>query len=177
VKIEPVSLAHAGAVQRLACDPGVIATTNLPDPYPEHGAEAWIRYLRPRHEAGVEYAFAMIAGPEEAGAEQVVGVCGLLDVSAEAAEMGYWVGRPFWGRGYATAACAQLVAFAFDRVPVRRLHAYPLARNRASCRVLEKLGFALEGLRLNRYPKWHPSDRLAAYVLQSEQWHARRNGS
>lgn len=56
-------------------------------------------------------------------------------------EVGYWIGRAFWGRGIASAALAQLV----DLLPDRPLHAYVAAHNRGSLRVLEKCGFVRTG--------------------------------
>ena len=170
MKLEPVAPEHAPAIQQLAADPAVIATTNLPDPYPAHGAEEWIRFVRRRQAVGAEYAFAMV---DDAAGARVVGVCGLVEVSGGEAEMGYWVGRPYWNGGHATAAGRLLVAYAFEKLELDRLRAHPLMRNRASRRVLEKLGFTLEGLRPNPYPRWHPLDYLATYRLTAAQWRAR----
>ena len=62
------------------------------------------------------YAFAMIN--EE---HRCVGICSLIGVTREArrAELGYWIGRPYWGRGLATAACRLVLASAFDELDLR----------------------------------------------------------
>jgi RimJ/RimL family protein N-acetyltransferase len=68
------------------------------------------------------------------------------DVERVGAEVGYWLGRAFWGRGITTAALRLLTAHAFAVHPeLRRLWAVPFARNLASARVLEKCGYRLEG--------------------------------
>ena len=79
---------------------------------------------------------------------EAAGGIGLMlhtDVERLSAELGYWLARPHWGRGIMTEAVR---AFALDRMQhhgLVRLFAVPYARNAASCRVLEKAGFELEG--------------------------------
>ena len=75
-----------------------------------------------------------------------IGYTPRTDVERIGAEVGYWLGRVFWGRGIATAALRLLTAHAFAADPeLRRLWAVPFARNVASARVLEKCGYRLEG--------------------------------
>lgn len=62
------------------------------------------------------------------------------------AHIGYWLGRPFWGRGIATAACAALTNEALTRRDFVRLETAVYAPNAASMRVLEKCGYACEGV-------------------------------
>ena len=71
-----------------------------------------------------------------------IGYTRRTDVERIGAEVGYWLGRAFWGRGIATAALRLLTAHAFAADPeLRRLWAVPFARNVASARVLEKAGY------------------------------------
>jgi [ribosomal protein S5]-alanine N-acetyltransferase len=65
---------------------------------------------------------------------------------AGVAELGYWLGHDYWGKGYATDAVRQLVKYAFRERGLRRLEAHVHAPNLASARVLEKAGFVLEGV-------------------------------
>jgi RimJ/RimL family protein N-acetyltransferase len=69
-----------------------------------------------------------------------------LELGHERAELGYWIGVPYWGRGYATEAAGAMVGYGFDELGLNRIHAHHLARNPASGRVLEKTGFTHEGL-------------------------------
>lgn len=136
--LAPTDRAHAPAIQRLASHPDLAATTLLVHPYPEDGAIRFIEDLvLPERAAGRLYAFVML----DAG--EVVGHISLKDVDRERgeAEVGYWVGRPYWGRGYASAAVREIVTFAFEELGLRRLYAHVLAHNPASGRVLEKAGF------------------------------------
>ncbi len=76
---------------------------------------------------------------------------------AETGTLGYWIGRPFAGRGHTTAAVRGVVGFAFDRVKLHRLEAACLPTNLASRRVLEKSGFRNEG-------------RARAYLKINGEW-------
>lgn len=160
VTLEPIALKHADAVQRLASNPDVVATTNLPEPYPDNGATEWIEYVRPRHEAGEEFAFAILNQDNT-----LVGVVGLVDVTDDDAELGFWIGKPFWGRGYATAAAREAVRFAFGTAGVEHVFARPLQRNDASQRVLEKLGFEARQVETHEHPKWTDDDAVVRYTL------------
>jgi [ribosomal protein S5]-alanine N-acetyltransferase len=163
IRLAPVALEHAPAVQALASDPEVLATTRLPEPYPPDGAVRFIERVAPRHAAGEEFAFAVV---DETGA--LVGVCGFHDVreSPRRAELGYWIGRPYWGRGYASAAVAAMVRIAFDELGLAAIEAHSLADNVASRRVLEKNGFALEGLAAHEVSKWSAERLVARYGLR-----------
>jgi ribosomal-protein-alanine N-acetyltransferase len=67
------------------------------------------------------------------------------DVHRHTAEVGYWLGESFWGRGIMSEALAAFTDFCFDNFPLRRLYAEPFGNNVASARVLEKAGFVFEG--------------------------------
>ena len=67
------------------------------------------------------------------------------DVERCSAEVGYWLGEPYWGRGITTRALAAFTRFALTAYDLERLYAVPFASNPASCRVLQKAGYRLEG--------------------------------
>ena len=79
--------------------------------------------------------------------EAAVGEIGIrigADVHRQTAELGYWLGEEFWGRGIVTEAVAALSDFSFRNFPLHRICAEVFANNPASVRVLEKAGFAFE---------------------------------
>ena len=83
---------------------------------------------------------------------QAVGAIGYVpgrDVERFSAEIGYWLGEPFWGRGIVTEALQLVTQHAFEQMNFLRLFALPFADNAGSVRVLEKAGYVLEG-RLRR---------------------------
>ena len=112
------------------------ATAQIPHPYPDGAAEAWIA-SQTRSASERSYAITL----SEDGL--LIGAIGLRPVADEYGNFGYWVGRPYWGRGYATLATRALIAVGFHCLDVDELTAWHLARNAASGRVLEKCGFRL----------------------------------
>jgi ribosomal-protein-alanine N-acetyltransferase len=92
------------------------------------------------------------------------------DVERIGAEVGYWLGRAFWGRGIGTASLRLLTAHAFAADPeLRRLWAVPFATNVASARVLEKAGYAREGtLRQSAIKDGRVLDQLMYAILRDD---------
>lgn len=71
------------------------------------------------------------------------------DVNCKNAELGYWIGEPFWNNGVMTEAINQMVIMAFNELNIIKIYAEPFEGNVASCRVLEKSGFKLEAILKN----------------------------
>ena len=105
-------------------------------------------------EDAVDYvAFAVAYRPQTMFAicpeQEAVGSIGLnlqSDINRRSAELGYWLGHDYWGRGLATRAVRAMTSWAIDELQLIRIFAMPFCENRASCRVLEKAGFVLEGV-------------------------------
>lgn len=111
----------------------------FPHPYTEAHAQAFLAYLRGQ---GTPTVWALEVEGEAAGA---IGVILLSDVERVSAEIGYWLGRAYWGRGVTTAALRAVTTEVFKGFDLTRLFALPFAHNAASIRVLEKAGYSLEG--------------------------------
>jgi RimJ/RimL family protein N-acetyltransferase len=80
---------------------------------------------------------------------QLAGVCSLIpqtDVYRHSAEIGYWLGQPFWNKGIATEAIRQLSHYGFETLGMARLYAGVFDFNQASARVLEKCGYVQEAV-------------------------------
>ena len=86
------------------------------------------------------------------------------------AELGYWVGVPYWNRGVATEAARALVAFGFGALGLHRVQARHLTRNPASGRVMQKLGMRLEGVHREAVRKWDRFEDLAMYAVLAREW-------
>jgi RimJ/RimL family protein N-acetyltransferase len=140
--LRPFRLDDASEVQRLAGAAQVADTAlNIPHPYLDGMAEAWIATHESAFDRGdlVVFAIALAAGP-------LVGAISLrLEPDHGRAELGYWVGVPYWGRGYATEAGRAVIGYGFDVLGLNRIHAAHLVRNPASGRVMVKLGMLREG--------------------------------
>ena len=111
----------------------------FPHPYTQDDAKWWINHAS----AKLGTVFAIINGEEAIGG---IGLVLQADVYRRSAEIGYWLGEPFWGRGIATGALGALVKHAFTAFDLVRLYATVFEWNPASMRVLEKNGFKLEGI-------------------------------
>ena len=151
IHLQPISPTHALALQALLEDPAIAETTPFPWPYPPEGAQSWIAEALVLQEAGTKYAFTVC---ETEGTP--VGVSLLKDVEpvTREAELGYWIGRPYWGAGRATAAAAATLVFVFETLGLQAVQAVCLEANLASLRVLAKLGFLETGRFAQALPKW-----------------------
>ncbi|MDB5102996.1 MAG: acetyltransferase [Fibrobacteres bacterium] len=121
----------------------------FPNPYTRSDARAWIRGVTRQFPNA---HFAIEAGGPDSGPPVLAGGMGIIpqeDIHQGSAEIGYWLGEPFWGRGLMTSALEAFSDYAFETFLLRRLYARVLEWNPASMRVLEKAGYQPEG-RLRR---------------------------
>lgn len=142
--LRPFVMTDAPDVQRL-CNEREIALNTLliPHPYPEGKAEEWI--------ANGPSGFAVTL--KDGGT--LVGCIGIhVQPDHDRAEIGYWIGVPFWGKGYATEAVRAVIAHGFDTLGLNRIYAEVFTRNPASARVLEKAGMQREGTLRQAVKKW-----------------------
>ncbi len=133
-----LTLGDAAAIQPLADDWEVAKqTANLAFPYGAAEAQAFIARALAAHRSGRELTFAIVR-------KQDAGLIGLLGLVADVApmEVGYWLGRAFWGQGYAAEALAAAQNYVQSQLRHNRLHAVVFAENAASIRVLTKCGFS-----------------------------------
>ena len=111
----------------------------FPHPYKIDDAR---RFIAAARRGDPETEFAITVGGLAVGA---IGITLGKDVERCSAEVGYWIGEPYWGRGIATRVLVEFTRFASKAYDLERLYAVPFASNAASCRVLEKAGYRLEG--------------------------------
>ena len=112
-----------------------------PHPYCEADARAHVQQSIDAKAKGEGYNFSLLRRTDGV----LVGQCGLR-LRDGRHRIGYWLGKPFWGQGYATEAAKRVLAFAFRDLKAERVNAGWFADNPASGRVLEKLGFVPDGL-------------------------------
>jgi [ribosomal protein S5]-alanine N-acetyltransferase len=137
-------------------------------PYEEGMGEEWIATHRPAYEAGERVTWAVAL--HEQGA--LVGSITLhLHLPHDNAELGYWIGKPYWGCGYATEAAGEVVRYGFEDLGLHRIHANHLGSNPASGRVMRKVGMSLEGVRPEHYKKWETYEDRVDYGLVARDWH------
>lgn len=142
VVLRPWTPDDAPALAAIADDRGIWINVRdrFPSPYTLEDARTWIAYASgeadPMSHPAIEVGGGVAGG---------TGLEPLADVNRLTAEIGYFLGRAFWGRGIATATVRALAAYAFEVRGFERVEAPIFAWNPASGRVLEKAGFVLEG--------------------------------
>jgi RimJ/RimL family protein N-acetyltransferase len=121
--------------------------THVPHPYTVADGRAFIARTEQKRREGLSLNYAVLLG-----GETFVGFCtaNIEDENGErhpgSRELGYWYGKPFWGRGYATEAAQAVVEYAFDQLGTAALTSGVYVDNPASLRVLKKLGFRETGM-------------------------------
>lgn len=106
---------------------------------------------------------------------RIVGACGVATLRTDGPEIGYWIGVPYWGNGYATEAARALVDHAFGELGYEELHAGARVTNPASRRVLEKCGFQWTHVVLQRVAALNSSAPSDRFRLDRGLWESLRN--
>ncbi|MCA1627226.1 MAG: GNAT family N-acetyltransferase [Acidobacteria bacterium] len=119
----------------------------FPHPYTVNDGRRWLEMVVGQ-KAATNFAID-VAGEAVGG----IGFTVQYDVARRSAEIGYWLGEEFWGRGIATEALIAVTDYAFSNYDVCRLYAHVFDWNRASARVLEKAGYEFEGRMKNSVTK------------------------
>jgi [ribosomal protein S5]-alanine N-acetyltransferase len=167
LQLRPLELSDAPRVQELAGERAVAATTtNIPHPYEKGMAERWITIHR-QHFARAELATFAVTLLQDGA---FIGAVTLhFDNEHERAELGYWIGLPYWGNGYCTEAARAVVRYGFEQRALQRISSCHFGDNRRSERVLLKLGFTHEGCQRQHIKKWDEFHDLHRYgILRSE---------
>jgi RimJ/RimL family protein N-acetyltransferase len=138
-------------------------TARIPHPYKTSDAESFIAGAA----KGGEAAF-LIALRDKT----VIGACGIVFQDEAMPELGYWLGVPFWGQGYATEALHAVIDYAFTDLPHEALQAGARVTNPASRRVLEKCGFQWTGVGLYRISSIKSSAPIDRFRLERGIWSA-----
>jgi RimJ/RimL family protein N-acetyltransferase len=130
-------LSDAGAMARLANDPAVsLMTARMPHPYGVEDAKAFIQRQQAEAASGVSAGFVI----ERLGDRSLLGGIGFMRGKNGLVEIGYWLGRPHWGAGYATEAARAVVDHIFEATGAEGITASVRVINDASRRVIEKCG-------------------------------------
>ena len=166
--LRPHTLNDAKELQRLIGDRAIADTTlSVPHPYEDGMAEEWIGSRQESFDKGEGVEFAITNRQEG----YLIGGIGLkLDKANARAELGYWIGKPYWNQGYCTEAAQAVVKYGFKVLGLNRIHAHHMTRNPASGRVMQKIGMKHEGrLRQHFKGRWGQFDDWETYgILRSE---------
>jgi len=150
LEIRPLVAGDAAEIQRLANDWAVARwLPRLPHPYALADAHDWIGFAARQRAAGTEWPYAI----QRHGDLTPCGSVGMINQpKSQTVELGYWIGKDFWGQGFATEAARALVEAAFDRLPVRAIEAMVMVENAPSIALLTRLGFQVTGDEEHNFP-------------------------
>jgi RimJ/RimL family protein N-acetyltransferase len=145
----------------------VAATTlRIPHPYTERDARDFLAAIV----RGGEIRHAVTLRDDD----RLIGGIGLaVEEPQQRAELGYWLGVPYWGRGYATEAAQEMIRFGFEEIGLNRIFASHFEHNPASGRVLRKLGMRYEGCQRGHIVKWDRKVDLELYGILQSDWQSR----
>ncbi len=114
----------------------------LPFPYTVSDALFYIKSCI-NADKSAQFCFAVVYNDEVVGS---IGVFRQVNIHFRTAELGYYIGERYWGKGIMTEAVRLACKYVFENTDIVRIYAEPFAENIGSCRVLEKNGFVLEGI-------------------------------
>jgi ribosomal-protein-alanine N-acetyltransferase len=177
VTLKKLDYQYAGDIQRYASDREVSMYTHMPYPYPGDGAVQFIENSIRKREEGNFVNFAITLDGK------FIGIVGLTiikeDAKGRTAEIGYWIGKPFWHKGMATEAVKAMLHYGFEKMNVSVVIAQCLERNIGSYRVMEKNHFRYAGKQKNNglTSKWSNDEYILRYELSKEAWQAVQSGN
>jgi RimJ/RimL family protein N-acetyltransferase len=168
VVLRKLSPTDAGSITEHIKDKAVIRwLLVVPYPYRKRDAERFIRARQNERRTRKSYTF----GISPKGKNEIIGIIDLSDIDREdkKAEIGYWIGKRFWGRGLMTEAINLMAGFGFRELRLNKIYARIFEGNLASMKALEKNNFLHEGILRNeirKYGRW--IDEYYYGLLRSE---------
>ncbi|MEJ2368093.1 MAG: GNAT family protein [Acidobacteriota bacterium] len=166
--LRPFSPEDAGAVQALVDDPDIASTTlHIPHPYTLEMAQRWIAVNLEKCDRGEISVWGVALKP----GRELVGANGLIvHPEGDLGEMGFWVGKRYWNRGYCTEAAGLVMDYAFSVLRLNKVFAQHFTRNPASGKVLQKLGMSHEGRLRQHVRKDDHYEDLEVYGILKREW-------
>jgi len=141
--MKAISLEDWEEIEAYASDYDMAKTTlNIPHPYPKGSGKDFARHMAEQFDIGKHYTFSVFDRKEG----YFIGLMGLgVNKEFHHAELGYWIGKPFWGKGIGTEAAAAMMKYGFHELNLHRIFARAFAHNPGSYRIMEKIGMNYEG--------------------------------
>ena len=140
-----------------------LTTLRIPHPYTEQDAREFLSNTKDGGE--VRRAITLRADGKLIG-----GIGLVVNQQHQHAELGYWLGVPYWGKGYATESARVLVRYGFEELHLHRIFALHFKHNPGSGRVLAKLGMRHEGCQREHVCKWDQFVDSELYGLLRQEW-------
>ena len=173
--LRPLEEGDVEIVRRLAGEWEVARfLAQVPYPYSAEAAAQWIKHTRRGLSAGTEVTLAVTRKVDGI----LIGAIGVtLALHGRSGSLGYWIGRPYWGAGFATEAGAAMLAHAFSGMGLDRVTATALSHNKASQRVLEKIGLKYEREGASDFPARGGLRKVSMHGATKSQYLAETAGN
>jgi RimJ/RimL family protein N-acetyltransferase len=152
IHLSQIQPADEAACVEYLVDPDIYAVTlRIPRPYTGESFRGWLEILARQVQANGRATVWAIRNPDS----KMIGGCGLDNYQrgGHQAEMGYWLAKPYWGRGIMPAVVERICQIAFTELGLAKVTAHTFAENKASARVLEKCRFRQEGFLRQHHQK------------------------
>jgi RimJ/RimL family protein N-acetyltransferase len=168
LRIRPYSQADIPELLPLIGSHEVAATTlRIAHPYTEQDARAFLELVKEPDKLWLAITLRADGRP--------IGGIGLrLERQHQHAELGYWLGVPYWGRGYATEAAREVLRYGFEDLGLHRIFASHFKHNPASGTILKKLGMRYEGCQREHLRKWDQFVDSELYGILRREWQISR---
>lgn len=168
--LRPHTVWDADDLQKIINDRDIASTTlNIPYPYTLEDAIDFLSKRETSYEETGSPQFAITCKDET-----FIGGIGLsVHKEHENAELGYWIGKIYWGKGYCTEASQAVVKYGFEVMGLNRIYATHFTRNPASGRVMQKIGMQYEGHLRQNVKKWDKFEDLELYSILKDEYIAK----
>ena len=164
LKLRPYTEADIAELLPLIGTREVAATTlRIAHPYTEQDARDFLKLA-------LEPGRLWLATTLRSDGRQIGGIGLRVDDLHQHAELGYWLGLPYWGQGYATEAAREMLRYGFKELELHRIFASHFKRNPASGRILVKLGMRYEGCQREHLRKWERFVDSELYGILRQEW-------
>lgn len=153
LRLRRFEISDAENVQRLVNDIDIAKSTlNIPHPYTLENAREWISHHMDKFQSRVSIEFAITLK----NSHELIGAIGISSICEEheKAEIGYWIGKKYWGKGYCTEAARRILQFCFEQLKLNRVYAIHFSSNPASGKIMQKIGMKMDGVLRKNIKKW-----------------------
>jgi ribosomal-protein-alanine N-acetyltransferase len=167
LRLRPYTGADIPDLLRLIGTREVAATTlRIAHPYTEQDARDFLQLSKDPDKLWLAITL-------RSDGRQIGGIGLRMDQQHQHAELGYWLGVPFWGHGYATEAAREILRYGFETLALHRIFASHFKHNPASGRILTKIGMKYEGCQREHLRKWDQFVDSELYGILCREWEAR----
>ena len=168
LKLRPYTEADVGELLPLIGTREVAATTlRIAHPYTEKDATDFLALCQDPNKLWLAITL-------QTDGRQIGGIGMRLDDPHQHAELGYWLGLPYWGQGYGTEAAREMLRYGFEDLRLHRIFASHFRHNPASGRILVKLGMRHEGCQREHLRKWDQFVDSELYGILRREWELSR---